>query len=359
MGFRHGRFSFPYAQMLGYRKGADSQPEIIPEQAELIRMIYTCYLHGDSLQTIKGKVEAGGYKTVRGNTTWSTQALLRILQNEKYCGDVLLQKTFTDNVLTGGPKKNTGQLPQYYIENNHEGIVTKQMYREVQAEIARRNSKSCANRRKQKRGRYNSKYALSERLYCGECGSPYKRVTWNIHGRKEIVWRCVNRVTYGTKFCHNSPSVQEEALHQTLLRAIQNLADNYTEEVAMQINGILHDLQGGTTELEELQKKLADARQEFDRLLDLSLECDASFLDEKLKHTSEEIDSLQKQIDQLTASQQKAANPNLQLTASDFHITEYSDAIVARIIERIDIVSANEIKIEFIGGYTVTAPLRS
>ena len=228
----------------------------------------------------------------------------------------------------------------------------------MQAEIARRNSKSCANRRKQKRGRYNSKYALSERLYCGECGSPYKRVTWNIHGRKEIVWRCVNRVTYGTKFCHNSPSVQEEALHQTLLRAIQNLADNYTEEVAMQINGILHNLQGGTTELEELQKKLADARQEFDCLLDLSLECDASFLDEKLKHTSEEIDSLQKQIDQLTASQQKAANPNLQLTASDFHITEYSDAIVARIIERIDVVSANEIKIEFIGGYTVTAPLQ-
>ena len=165
------------------------------------------------------------------------------------------KKTFTDNVLTGGPKKNTGQLPQYYIENNHEGIVTKQMYREVQAEIARRNSKSCANQRKKKRGRYNSKYALSERLYCGECGSPYKRVTWNIHGRKEIVWRCVNRVTYGTKFCHNSPSVQEEALHQTLLRAIQNLTDNYTEEVAMQINGILHDLQGGTTELEKLQQK--------------------------------------------------------------------------------------------------------
>lgn len=78
MGFRHGRFSFPYAQMLGYRKGADGQPEIIPEQAELIRMIYTSYLHGDSLQTIKSKVEAGGYKTVRGNTTWSTQALLRI-----------------------------------------------------------------------------------------------------------------------------------------------------------------------------------------------------------------------------------------------------------------------------------------
>lgn len=90
----------------------------------------------------------------------------------------------------------------------------------------------------------------------------------------------------------------------------------------------------------------------------MSLECDASFLDEKLKHASEEIDNLQKQINQLTASRQKATNPNLQLTASDFRITEYSDTLVARIIERIDVVSANEIKIEFIGGYTVAVPLQ-
>lgn len=101
-----------------------------------------------------------------------------------------------EDVLTGVSKKNTGQLPQYYIENNHEGIVTKQMFREVQAEIARRNSKSAANQRKRHQGRYNSKYALSERLVCGDCGSPYKRVTWNIHGRKQIVWRCVNRLEF-------------------------------------------------------------------------------------------------------------------------------------------------------------------
>ena len=148
----------------------------------------------------------------------------RILQNKKYCGDVLLQKTFTEDVLTGVHKKNTGQLPQYYIENYHEGIVSKQMFREVQAEIARRNSKSAANQRKRRRGRYNSKYALSERLFCGDCGSPYKRVTWNIHGRKQIVWRCVNRIEYGTKFCGNSPSIPEEELHRAILKAIQGFA---------------------------------------------------------------------------------------------------------------------------------------
>lgn len=217
MGFRQGKFPFPYGQILGYRKGLDGKPEVIPEEAEVIRMIFNSYLQGASLLTIKKKLEAGGVLTARGNKKWSSESVQRILQNEKYCGDVLLQKTFIEDVLTGVSKKNTGQLPQYYIENNHEGIVTKQMFREVQAEIARRNSKSAANQRKRHQGRYNSKYALSERLVCGDCGSPYKRVTWNIHGRKQIVWRCVNRLEYGTKFCSHSPSIPEEELHQAVV----------------------------------------------------------------------------------------------------------------------------------------------
>lgn len=127
MGFRQGKFPFPYGQILGYRKGLDGKPEVIPEEAEVIRMIFNSYLQGASLLTIKKKLEAGGVLTARGNKKWSSESVQRILQNEKYCGDVLLQKTFIEDVLTGVSKKNTGQLPQYYIENNHEGIVTKHM----------------------------------------------------------------------------------------------------------------------------------------------------------------------------------------------------------------------------------------
>ena len=261
MGYKHGKFAFPYGRIIGYRKGADGKPEIIPEQAEIIRLIFNSYLQGDSLQSIKAKLETAGALTARGNTAWSAQSIQRILQNEKYCGDVLLQKTFTEDVLTGVHKKNTWQLPQYYIENYHEGIVSKQMFREVQAEIARRNSKSAANQRKRRRGRYNSKYALSERLFCGDCGSPYKRVTWNIHGRKQIVWRCVNRIEYGTKFCGSSPSIPEEELHRAILKAVQDLAANFTDEVAAQINGILHDIQTGESTKPNLQELLEQTRQ--------------------------------------------------------------------------------------------------
>ena len=359
MGYKHGKFAFPYGRIIGYRKGADGKPEIIPEQAEIIRLIFNSYLQGDSLQSIKAKLETAGALTARGNTAWSAQSIQRILQNEKYCGDVLLQKTFTEDVLTGVHKKNTGQLPQYYIENYHEGIVSKQMFREVQAEIARRNSKSAANQRKRRRGRYNSKYALSERLFCGDCGSPYKRVTWNIHGRKQIVWRCVNRIEYGTKFCSSSPSVPEEELHRAILKAVQDLAANFTDEVAAQINGILHDIQTGERTMLNLQEQLEQTQQEFDRLLEMSLDFDEEtpFLDDRLKKLNSKIKRLKKAIDDSAAQQEKASQPEMLLSAKVLQIQEYDDALTARIIEKITVRSRNEIEIRFIGGYEKAMPL--
>ena len=360
MGYKHGKFAFPYGRIIGYRKGADGKPEIIPEQAEVIRLIFNSYLQGDSLQSIKTKLETAGALTARGNTEWSAQSIQRILQNEKYCGDVLLQKTFTEDVLTGVHKKNTGQLPQYYIENYHEGIVSKQMFREVQAEIARRNSKSAANQRKHRRGRYNSKYALSERLVCGNCGSPYKRVTWNIHGRKQIVWRCVNRIEYGTKFCGSSPSVPEEKLHRAILKAVQDLAANFTDEVAAQINGILHSIQTGESIKPNLQEQLEQTQQEFDRLLEMSLDFDEDtpFLDNRLKKLNNKIKSLKKAIEDSAARQEKARQPEMLLSAKDLQILEYDDALTARIIEKITVRSRNEIEIRFTGDYKKTVTLR-
>lgn len=250
-------------------------------------------------------------------------------------------------------------LPQYYIENYHEGIVSKQMFREVQAEIARRNSKSAANQRKRRRGRYNSKYALSERLFCGDCGSPYKRVTWNIHGRKQIVWRCVNRIEYGTKFCGNSPSIPEEELHRAILKAIHGLAANFTDEVAAQINGILHNIQTGESTKPNLQEQLEQTQQEFDRLLEMSLDFDEDtpFLDDRLKKLNSKIKRLKKAIEDSAAQQEKASQPEMLLSAKVLQIQEYDDALTARIIEKITVRSRNEIEIRFIGGYKKTMQL--
>ena len=305
-------------------------------------------------QMIKKRLEADDVLTARGNKKWSSESVQRILQNEKYCGDVLLQKTFIEDVLTGVSKKNTGQLPQYYIENNHEGIVTKQTFREAQAEIARRNSKSATNHRKRHRGRYNSKYALSERLVCGDCGSSYKRVTWSIHGRKQIVWRCVNRLEYGTKFCSNSPSIPETELHQAILKAVQNLAAKFTGEVADQLNGILHQIEVGESLTPQLQAQLEQNQQEFDHLLEMSLDFDENtpFLDDKLKRLSDKIKQLKTAITQSSVNSQTPSTPTNPITAKDLLITEYDDMLTARIIEKIIVKSRQDLEIIFIGGYT-------
>ena len=264
------------------------------------------------------------------------------------------------DVLTGVSKKNTGQLPQYYIENNHAGIVTKQMFREVQAEIARRNSKDSANKRKRHRGRYNSKYALSERLVCGNCGSPYKRVTWNIHGRKQIVWRCVNRLEYGTKFCGNSPSIPETELHQAIMMAIRNLARNFTDEVAAQLNGILRKIEAGENSAPQLQAELERTQQEFDHLLEMSLDFDEEtpFLDDRLKKLSNKIKQLKTEITKEQSTNQEPLNPTDYLTAADLLITEYDDILTARIIEKVIVKSRQNLEVVFIGGYTQQVSLQ-
>ena len=164
MGYRQGRFVFRYDRFLGYRKGADGKPEIVPEQAESVRQIAQSYLNGNSLREIKRFLEDRNIPSPGGTRVWRESTILSILQNEKYMGDVLLQKSFTTDFMEGKKQKNNGELPQYYIRDNHPAILSRETFYRIQEEISRRNSKRPANakRAKTNRGRFSSKYALTE-----------------------------------------------------------------------------------------------------------------------------------------------------------------------------------------------------
>ena len=135
-----GKVSIQYKKLYGYRKGEDGQPEIIPEQAEIVRWLYERYLTGASLRMIKDELEQQGVRCFEDSPEWTIPRIRSILQNEKYCGDVLMQKTFRQDFINRKAIKNTGQLPMYLIENHHEGIVSREKYDAVQAEMARRNA---------------------------------------------------------------------------------------------------------------------------------------------------------------------------------------------------------------------------
>ncbi|MGN8938715.1 recombinase family protein [Bittarella sp. HCP28S3_D9] len=366
MGYRQGHFTFRYMNFLGYRKGANGEPEIVPEEAKIIRLIAQNFLNGDSLRTIKKTLETMGALTAIGNKNWSTESIQRILQNEKYMGDVLLQKTHTADFIEGKIKKNNGKLPQYYIKDNHPAIIPREMFFRIQEEIARRNSKKLANAKKAKtnRGRFTSKYALSERLVCGDCGCYFRRVTWNIHGRKQIVWRCINRLEFGPKSCGNSPSLEEGALHSDILETIRSLIHGQQEEMAAALQDtLIHCIAGESEEASPIviKNRLDELDQELDRLLMMD---GNEIIDLRIKQTSDEMLRLKqmKKRAELAAQQNIGRESKVKeimelIRAEDLDLTEYSDILVYRIVERITVLSKEEIRIRFVGGFEITQPL--
>ena len=144
---KSGHVAMQYKQLLGYEKGPDGKPRIVPEQAETVRFIYDRYLAGDSIREIKAALEGQGIPTVSGKAEWMASHIRSILTNEKYCGDVLLQKTFIQDCISKKVIPNTGQLPKYLIQNHHEGIVSREIFDAVQLEMARRNAKAGATRK--------------------------------------------------------------------------------------------------------------------------------------------------------------------------------------------------------------------
>ena len=366
MGYKQGRFAFRYTGF-AFQKGPDGEPEIIPKDAQTIRMIVREFLNGDSLKGIKEKLEKASIPSPARESKWTTQTILRILQNEKYAGDVLLQKTYTSDFLEGKVKKNNGELPQYYIKDNHPAIIPREMFFEIQEELARRRSKKPANTKKAKtnRGRFTSKYALSERLVCGDCGCYFRRVTWNIHGRKQIVWRCINRLEFGPKSCGNSPSLEESALHTAILEAIRSLVHGQQEEMAAALQDtLIHCIAGEKEEVSPIviENKIKELEIEFDRLLVLAVD-ENDIIDHKLKQISETILKLKQQKKRLeyTAERSEVMESKAQevmglISAEDLDLTEYSDALVYRIIERITVLSKEEIRIRFVGGFEIPHP---
>ena len=185
--YQNGEVQVNHNRFLGYTKDEDGHLIIDLAEAEVVKRIYREYLEGGSLLQIGRSLEADGILTAARKARWRPESVKKILQNEKYIGDALLQKTYTVDFLTKKRVKNNGIVPQYYVENSHDRIIPRDLYMQVQEEMLRRtNLHSGENGKKRV---YSSKYALSSIVYCPKCGDIYRRIAWNNRGKHSIVWR--------------------------------------------------------------------------------------------------------------------------------------------------------------------------
>lgn len=214
--FERGIIQVNHKKFMGYTKNEKGNLIIVPKEAEIVRLIFDLYLQGFSSLRIKWELESRKIKTATGNVKWYASTIEKMLRNEKYMGDALLQKTYTVDFLNKKRIINNGIVPQYYVKNSHEAIVSREVFYAVQEE--RRNRKAKRANESQK---YSSKYALTGITYCKHCGDIYRRITWSRNGKKKIVWRCRNRVLHGRNVCSNSDSVLETDLHELVMQGIE------------------------------------------------------------------------------------------------------------------------------------------
>ena len=362
--YREGKVPFQYKKLLGYRKGADGKPEIVPEEAETVRSIFSLYLDGYTLLNIAQILMDQKITTATGKSEWTKSAIQSILKNEKYVGDALLQKTFTADCITHKVVKNNGERPMYLVTDHHTPIIDRDTFDRVQQEIARRNSKrKISDQTKTEKGKYSGKYALSELLICGQCGTPYRRRIWTKSGNKQVVWRCISRLEHGRRYCPDSPTIKEENLHRGIIRAINNYyscRDDIKRILKANISSVLECQ--GREEILAAEKRLKEIDQARTDLVGLiaSGGCDEDKLDGEFAKLYAEEQDLNERLKLLRSQNQTSAETQQKLDKvtemiehEKFELETFDNVLVRKLIECIKVLNKNEILVIFKGGYEV------
>jgi len=366
--FENGIISVNHKKFLGYTKDEDGNLIVVPEEAVIVKKIFREYLEGSSILQIAKGLEADGIKTVTGLEHWHPGTINNMLSNEKFCGDVCMQKTYTIDFLTKKKVKNEGYAPQYYIEDNHEAIIPKELFHQVQVEKARRASLNKAavtrktNKAKKEKSKYSSKYVLTDLMVCAECGHAYRRQTWSKYGKKSAVWRCEDRLKNGTSSkCKNSPTLKEEQLHDAIMNAINDVVENsgdfieaFRENVIRVIGN--YSTEGITTEYDDqidiLQKQMLKLIEDNAKQGAVSED-----FDEAYRYISEQINELKKAKIKLIQAQKQAENYKQRVEALDKAMTtvnpkvrEFDQELVKRLIQSIRVHKGMKVEIQFHSG---------
>ena len=347
-GFRDGKVHCNTTRFLGYDKDKNGELVINQEEANIVRRIFQEYLDGKSYQAIANGFMADGIKTATGNPKWWDSTITGILTNEKYYGALLQQKTVTVDFLTKKRVKNLGQEQQYLIEENHEPIISKEIFDKVQDEKERR-ALSKGNL-KGNRQKYSSKYAFSGKVFCGNCGNNHKRRTWNSNNvSKKIVWQCKTYINEGKDAC-DTKGIEETALQNAFVQVFNRLKEdkgNFIQTLNDNIEKVLAQ-RAGTKAILEVEQKIEQLKSDLKGLVQLKIrgQIDEDVYNEENLRISEELEALREQRLELDKEnnikeQYKERVREIILVINDKQglLEQFDDDIYNALVEKIEILS--------------------
>ena len=288
----------------GYRKGEDGIPVIVEEEAIIIRRVFQQFLDWLSMKQIRD--------------------MLSCIDKKIYV--------------------NRGEMPKYLVSNNHPAIIDRDTFNIVQAELARRcNKRSKSDFALTGRGKHSGKYALSDLLICGSCGSHYKRKGKTQNGKRIVYWRCINHIEHGTKICKDSIGVEEEKLHAAICRCLSKMMNNREEVVELIRSNLQYALTGNDSVLDvyAIENQIQSYCDQMSVLVErlCVTDGDTGKYEIEIKKLSDKISTLREQLSTVQAKS----------TLTEDAFVEYNDTTVRRLVECITVINDGRIVVTLKG----------
>lgn len=333
--YQQGKVMVNHNWFLGYTKDEEGHLIVDPEQAKIVKRIYYEYLEGYSCKQIARRLTTDGIPNGAGNTKWGDSNIASILKNEKYIGDALLQKSYTIDFLTKKRIRNQGIMPQYYIKDDHEAIIPKDLFRRVQEERKRRRAGikvPCGKTR-----HYNNRTCFSLKVFCGRCGDIYHRVAYNYSDEngQVVKWLCMTGHDHDLVTCHGR-AISERQLKEVCLRAFNKIIEPNKIFQAKLQNNIRHAI----NQVNEEQATKLD--RELDRLQILLINQtphskDYDKISDEFNRIQQQRDELQLTLDRQNEVVQKNVNLQNFIDINSKQLNEFDEHLVRQLIKKITI----------------------
>lgn len=353
--FEQGNVYLPYARFMGYERGEDGRPRIVEAEAKIIRDIFSQYLHGMTPNAIARELTKRGIHSPGGKEKWSVSTVRSVLQNEKYKGEAILQKSITTDYLQKTRKKNEGEAPQYYVKESHKPIIQPEVFDLVQDELRKHRNggktRTCS-------------HAFSSRIICGECGGHFGHKTWRttLGGERtsRVIWQCNEKYRVKGKVNCQTPHLTDEQIEHAFVTAFNQLLGNKARYIAdyepiikmLTDTGALEseaaDLQEKQKELYTLVKNCIDekARRGFDP----GLEERHGKLTKRYDAVKSRLDEIFSEIDAQTVKRTKIQAFLEDISAQGDILAAFDETLWRRTVERVIVYKESDVRVEFKDG---------
>jgi len=357
VGFQEGKVSFAYKNFMGYKK-EDDKIVIDEDQAVIVELIYRMYLvEGKTASAIAKYLKSKRIKTPNGKTfNWTTNTVTSILTNEKYKGDALLQKSYTENYLDHKMVKNNGQIPQYYVENNHPAIIERDMWELVQIELARRSEIGT---------QYSSSDEFASKLICEDCGGFYGKKKWHSNSKySRFIYQCNHKFHKHKDKCH-TPNLKAEDIKHKFTEAYNITMEDKERmiEDALEVMELLTDTSKLDKDISKVNDELILNAERVNLLIKENSKTNINLeeYNKKYQELTEKHDRLQKKQEELLKAKSLKENQAIKIKAfinnlsqSDDKLDEWNEHVWMTLVERAVVHRDSSITFKLNNGEEVT-----